>query len=239
MELAKSDPAGSTNGQTGSKMISVLQVERRVRTLELRAPRSPIVRIHEIETVPPVGASADFIGTHSAAENYAVFVAPIRLHGLIQVKQACAAVNTTVSSPAQGFGLAIYKHSRGVYDPNDPKLKLEPYRLALVANLGTGSHLATTPGRLNLSLNREVELDPRAGEYFVAYQTTEYGEWLCPGHSLGSYVSRRGRKTGFLGDHAGDFPDTLSVTPETASVPWVALRSSLGVRLYGDVANYD
>ena len=217
---------------------SVTSIERRVKALERQSSKPP--RIHEAETIQPTGdASNDFILTHSGTENFAVFVAPLRLRGVIQVRQAAAAVNTDVGSPAIPFSLALYKYSPGPFDPSDALSKSTPYNLRLVAKLGTGLTQGTVATRLNLEITREITLHPNRGEYFIAYQTTENGKWLCPGYSLGSYASRRGRKTSFLGGFVGDFPDTLTVAPITAHVPWVALRSTLGVRLYGDVTTHD
>jgi len=216
-------------------------IEKRLLALEKRTHRlQSQIRLHEAETIAPTGdATNDFISTHSGTENFAVFVAPLRLHGVLQVRRASAAINTAVSSPAQGFALAIYKYNPGPQDPDSPLSATRPYGLRLVAVLGTGSMSGTAATRLNLELTREVFLRPNAGEYFVAYQTTEYGKWLCPGYSVGAFASRRGRKTSFLGAHVGDFPDVLTVTPVTANVPWVALRSTLGIRLYGDITAHD
>jgi len=216
-------------------------IERRLLALEKKTHRiRSQIRMHEVETIVPTGdATNDFIATHSGSENYAVFVVPIRLHGVIQVRRASAAINTAVLSPAQGFGLAIYKYNPGPQDPESPLSATRPYNLRLVIVLGTGSMTGTAATRLNLELTKEVELRANAGEYFLAYQTTEYGKWLCPGYSMAALASRRGRKTSFLGEYVGDFPDTLTVTPVTANVPWVALRSTLGIRLYGDITTYD
>ena len=214
-------------------------IERRVRALERTESLRAKPRIHEVETISPTASSTnDFTQTHGGAEEYAVFVVPLRLPGGIQVKQATAAITTAVASPAVAFSFAIYKFSPGPKGIDDPISTKRPYQLRLVAKFGTGSMTGTCESWIHLELNKEVFLHPNRGEYFVAYQTTEYGKWLCPGHSFGAYASRRGRKTNFLGQHVGDFPATLTVTPVTALVPWVALRSSLGVRLYGDVSTY-
>ena len=233
---------GSQAFQEGKVMaLSGSAIERRLIALEKKAYRMRTqVRIHEAETIAPAGdATNDFVSTHSGTENFAVFVAPVRLHGVLQVRRASAAINTAVVSPAQGFALAVYKYSPGPQDSVSPLSSSRPYNLRLVAILGAGSMTGTSSTRLNLELTREIELRPSAGEYFVAYQTTEYGKWFCPGDSVGTIASRRGRKTGYLGEYVGDFPEVLTVTPVTAHVPWVALRSTLGIRLYGDITAHD
>lgn len=221
--------------------VSTSAIERRLKTLERKHRLvTPGSRVHEAETIPPAGdASNDFIATHSGTENYSVFVAALRLTAPIQVFQASAAINTAVSSPAQDFGLAVYKYNFSTFDSSDPLSKTEPYNLRLIGKLGSGVMTGTAATRLNLTLTKDIVLDPRSGVYFIAYQTTEYGKWLCPGYSMGSYASRRGRKTNYQGEYAGDFPDQMTVIPESANVPWVALRSVLGVRLYGDTTTYD
>ena len=214
-------------------------IERRVRALERTENLRSKPRIHETETVSPTSSTAnDFTQTHGGSEEYAVFVAPLRLYGRKQVHPATAAISTAVASPAVAFSLAIYKYSPGPEMTGDPISVQRPYQLRRVVRFGVGSMTGTDKNWLHLNLTKEVFLHPNRGEYFIAYQTTEYGKWLCPGYSFGAYASRRGRKTGFLGEFIGDFPDTLTVTPETALVPWVALRSNLGVRLYGDVSTY-
>jgi hypothetical protein len=241
MENPRPDSIGAKACKKGSIVaFTVNSIERRVKALERTESLRSKPRIHEVETTPPSGdATNDFIATHGGTENHAVFVVPVRLHGGIQVQQASAAINTSTPSPAVPFSLAIYKYSPGRTSREDPLSTSAPYQLRRVVRLGTGQTTGTSPTRLNLKLIKEVFLHPNRGEYFIAYQTTEYGKWLCPGYSFGAYASRRGRKTSFLGEYVGDFPDTLTVTPTTAAVPWVALRSSLGVRLYGDVSTYD
>ena len=219
---------------------NAVTIERRIKTLERARRDEEAPRIHETETVSPTGdSSADFVHTHSSAEDNAVFVVPLRLSGVIQVRQASIAVFAAAERSAQRFALAIYKYNFGPLDRDSP-LTEKPFQLRLVAKFGSGLGPAGSASatRLNLSVDREIILNPRTGEFFVAYQTTQYGKLLCPGVSLGAYASRRGRKTSYLGSEVGDMPDILSVSPKTASVPWVALRSTLGMRLYGDVETY-
>ena len=218
-------------------------LEKRIKNLERRSTRKSFPSVHEAETVPPVGVGATFVDTHPGG--FQVFVAPLRLHGYLQVFRASAVIRSNVQdgTPVQA-GMAIYKYSTSPYEVTDPIKGSEPYSLRLVAKFGVITHTETAetatqvPSRFNSDLVRSVVLDPRSGVFFVAYQTNAYGSWLCPGYSVGDRARRKGRKTGHVGASADDFPDNLTVNAQAAPVPWIALRSSLGVRLYGDVETH-
>ena len=218
-------------------------LEKRIRSLELRGNKRPVLQVHEVETIPPVGIAATM---RTAQEyEYQVNVVPLRLAGRIQVFRASAVVRSTVTDDTvAAFGLAVYKYNPTSYDSDDPVSAGQPYVLRRVAVLGVHTHSegaevdTQVPSRFNADLTKEVVLDPRSGVFFVAYTANEYGRWFCPGHGVGDPARRKGRKTSHIGTSVSDFPETLTVTAKSADVPWVALRSTLGVRIYGDVANY-
>lgn len=222
-----------------------VSLEKRIRALELRKGKRALLSLHEVETVPPVGDLADDMQT-TQANDFEVHVVPLRLHGRIQVFRGSAVIRSNVTDgTVVEAGLAVYKYNPSAYDPDNPVSSSTPYTLRRVAVLGSQTHTETAdsgtqvPARVNVDLVREVTLDPRAGLFFVAYTANVYAKWLCPGHGMGDPARRKGRKTNYIGTNALDFPELLTVTGSTAAVPWVALRSTLGVRIYGDVANYD
>ena len=219
-------------------------LEKRIRALEIRSAKRPILHVHETETVQPIGTSSDYVTTH--ANDYEVFVAPLRLYGKIQVFRASASVRSNVQDGTVAeFGLAVYKDNNTSYDSENPIATNKPFSLRRVAILGGHTHAETgdaatqVASRFNADLVREVVLDPRAGQFFVAFAANTYAKWLCPGQDLGGTAERKGRKTGYIGEHARDFPEEISVNADSAPVPWIALRSTLGVRIYGDVAEYE
>jgi len=221
--------------------MQIVTLERRLRDLERTTHKKNFLCLHEVETAPPTGIGATYVKTHEYTP-YRVFVAPLRLYGHIRVLRASAVVRSSVvDGTAVDMGLAIYKYNPSPYEYSDPIKASEPYTLTRVAILGTTTHFSPetlTAERFNADLTKEVVLDPRKSNYFVAYNTSEYGEWFCPGWGAGEKARRKGRQTGHVGESAIDFPRELTVNADVAPVPWIALRSSLGVRLYGDVAQY-
>ncbi len=225
-------------------MVLLATIEKRVRSLELRGNKKSFPCVHEVETVPPVGDLADDMQT-THPDDYHVYVVPLRLHGHISVFRVSAVVRSNVTDGTTAeAGMAIYKYNPGPFTSSDPIKTSEPYSLRRVAKLGTVAHTETAdagtqiPKRFNADLTKHVTLDPRSGIFFVAYTANTYTKWLCPGYGMGDRARRKGRKTGYTGATANDFPEELTVTPQVAPVPWIALRSTLGVRLYGDVENY-
>jgi len=221
--------------------MQAVTLERRIRDLERTTFKKNFLCVHETETVPPVGVGGTYVTTHEF-ESYRIFVCPLRLHGHLSVFRASAVISSTLADgTAVDSGMAIYRYNNSPHTFDDPILASEPYSLTRIAFLGSTITLSPEGNprtRFNADLIKGVTLDPRRGVYFIAYTTSEYGRWLCPGYSIGQTARRNGRQTEYVAESAVDFPRELTVNADAAPVPWIALRSSLGVRLYGDVADY-
>lgn len=234
--------------------LNLADIERRMRRVEegvrsLLRPRSiAYPEIHEVETAPPTGqlqdvgplstTQIDNVATHDAGKEFGVWAVPLRLMGEIDVFRASAAVSAAAGTVS--FGLAVYKLQGGVWDSTDP---IGPHAktLDLVQALGTFSTASATLTRFNATLTgKRLRLSPADGTYFVGYQSSSNNcRWFCPGAGIGLVASRIGYETRPLGTAIGDFPDQITVTNAADFVPWVALRSPHGVRIYGNPESDD
>lgn len=216
---------------------------RRIESLEqsMVLARRRALDLHEYETLPACGTSADYVATHTAAQAYGVWVVPLKLRGPLEVRRVSAAIDQN-GAGSSGFALALYKRVPSPFNRDDP-IGGSRMQLQLLQFLGQTEHGTAYPSdaRFNVDLRRGITLDPHVGDYFIGYQSSDdLARWFCPSDSA-SKARQPARKTSPYGLALGDFPERLEVQWEGgyASTPWLVLRSPEGVFLYGDPVEDD
>lgn len=211
-------------------MLSPRRIAQRVKEVEASRSRdTPILEVHEAWTVPPIGASGDFLKTHAAGEELRVWCVALRLHGLLRLRRLTVAVKGTANTR---FGLAIYKATFPLRGQKATMLSSSlPLELSLVASAPTKPYASADLDSLNFNLEKDVVLDPRKAVYFVGYSSSHADcEWFTPNNS-GELLA--GFKTTPAGTALAPFPSRIvRVAGSLESAIAVAAWSAIGVQLY-------
>lgn len=205
---------------------------RRLQALE-RVPAPSLPRIHEVETVPPVGTLTSDVVTLHSADPLGVWLAPLQFHGAIEVSRASAVVGEHPGGPASSFGLAVYRLTDwGRYDRREPEAG-GPLEYELIRALGTKSYGSAAVVRFDVTVDPPLVLSSDRGPWAIGVQGSDSNaKWYCPGRMGGALGSKITRRTYPLGERIGDFPRKLVTRDDTRPCPWVVLRSATGVRLF-------
>lgn len=224
--------------------LSTRKLESAIKDLRTRA-RGPGWKgepwvVHQAWTVQPFDVhTAQYLQTHAAGEEGMTWLVPIQLHGILRCRRiSTMARESTAETPVYAVG--IYKAEIPVLGDKETILgewtRIRFKRVGASVRSVYGG--ADDPGQLNFNFSQEVVLDPRVGQFYVGYQST-YAElrWLVPSYSVTNTVNPslvNGFKTKAAGNVLGEVPEHLVRTGERARAVCFALRSAVGVQLFGD-----